>query len=55
MHRPTKRQRVLNSVLIKNITDVISTGDVAPEILGHGIEITGVSYFNTCNYLYVLC
>lgn len=48
VHRPTKRQNVLNSVFIKNITDVVSTGDVATEILGYGIEITGVKISPCC-------
>ncbi|XP_035215921.1 uncharacterized protein LOC118189432, partial [Stegodyphus dumicola] len=43
VHNPSRRENVLNSVFIKNITDVLSTGEVIPEILGYGIEITGVS------------
>lgn len=42
VHRPSKRQSVLNSLFITNITDVLSTGDVMPELMGYGIEITGV-------------
>lgn len=40
--RPHKRATVLNSLFMKNITDVLSTGDVCPEIMGYGVEITGV-------------
>lgn len=40
--RPHKRASVLNSLFMESITDVLSTGDVCSEIIGHGIEITGV-------------
>lgn len=46
IHKPFRRRAVLNSLFISNITDVISTGDVAPELVEYGIEITGVSNIN---------
>lgn len=51
--RPSKRQNVLNSLFIRNISDVLSTGEVLPEILGHGIEITGVKVSPCCKILHV--
>ncbi|KAG8187804.1 hypothetical protein JTE90_025842 [Oedothorax gibbosus] len=51
--RPHRRQGVLNSLFIQNISDVLSTGDVAPEILECGIEITGVKVSPCCKLLNV--
>ncbi|GIX86031.1 uncharacterized protein CEXT_327571, partial [Caerostris extrusa] len=53
VHKPHKRQSVLNSLFIRNISDVLSTGDVAPEVLGHGIEITCVKVSPCCKILNV--
>ncbi|XP_054723657.1 putative ribosome-binding factor A, mitochondrial, partial [Uloborus diversus] len=53
VHRPSRRQIVLNSLFIKNITDVLSTGDVAPEVMGYGIEITRVKISPCCKILNV--
>ncbi|KFM61287.1 putative ribosome-binding factor A, mitochondrial, partial [Stegodyphus mimosarum] len=53
VHNPSRRENVLNSVFIKNITDVLSTGEVVPEILGYGVEITGVKVSPCCRILNV--
>jgi len=42
LHKPHRRKAVLSSLFIKNITDVISTGDIVPEISAYNVEITGV-------------
>ncbi|GFT00343.1 vigilin [Nephila pilipes] len=51
--RPSKRQNVLNALFIRNISDVMSTGDIIPEIIGSGIEITGVKVSPCCKLLQV--
>ncbi|GBN12130.1 hypothetical protein AVEN_137901-1 [Araneus ventricosus] len=51
--RPGRRQNVLNALFIRNITDVLSTGDTIPEIIGSGIEITGVKISPCCRILNV--
>ncbi|KAF8770259.1 uncharacterized protein LOC129988483 [Argiope bruennichi] len=51
--RPSRRQNVLNALFIRNITDVLSTGDTIPEIIGSGIEITGVKIAPCCRILNV--
>ncbi|PRD33150.1 UNVERIFIED_CONTAM: hypothetical protein NCL1_18309 [Trichonephila clavipes] len=51
--KPSKRQNVLNSLFIRNISDVLSTGEVLPGILGYGIEITGVKISPCCKILHV--
>lgn len=53
VHKPRRRRSVLNSLFIKNITDVISTGEIVPEIMGYGIEITGVKISPCCKILNV--
>ncbi|CAL1262207.1 unnamed protein product [Larinioides sclopetarius] len=51
--RPSRRQNVLNALFIRNITDVLSTGEAIPEIIGSGIEITGVKIAPCCRILNV--
>lgn len=38
----TRRVAVLNKIFMKHITDLMSTGEVAPQLAGRGIEITHV-------------
>ncbi|GFR29485.1 uncharacterized protein TNCT_258281 [Trichonephila clavata] len=51
--KPSKRQNVLNSLFIRNISDVLSTGEILPGVLGYGIEITGVKISPCCKILHV--
>ncbi|KAJ8676248.1 hypothetical protein QAD02_012034 [Eretmocerus hayati] len=38
----TRRQNVLNQIFMKHVTDLLSTGEVAPQLLERNFEITGV-------------
>ncbi|XP_067002572.2 putative ribosome-binding factor A, mitochondrial [Anabrus simplex] len=41
-NRVTKRMAVLNKLFMKNITDLMATGEIAGEVLGRGISISRV-------------
>lgn len=50
-----QRLAMLNKLFMKNITDLMSTGTVAMEIVGRGIEISKVSsYCLYCLYYLVI-
>lgn len=38
----TKRVKVLNSVIMKNITDLMATGENSDKLVGYGLEISKV-------------
>jgi len=39
----SRRSAVLNKIFMKHITDLMATGEVAPSLIGRGIEVTHVS------------
>lgn len=41
----TKRVKVLNKLLMKNITDLMSTGEHSDKLIGYGLEVTKVYNF----------
>lgn len=38
----TKRVKVLNSLIMKNITDLMATGENSDKLIGYGLEISKV-------------
>ena len=51
-HR-TRRAEVLNKLFMKHITDLMATGEVAPQLLGRGIDISHVSVTSDFKHLNV--
>ncbi|XP_033214997.1 uncharacterized protein LOC117171624 isoform X2 [Belonocnema kinseyi] len=51
-HR-TRRTEVLNKLFMKHITDLMATGEVAPQLLGRGIDISHVSVTSDFKHLNV--
>ncbi|XP_014208787.1 uncharacterized protein LOC106639604 [Copidosoma floridanum] len=52
----SRRTTVLNKILMRHITDLMATGEVAPTLLGRGIEVTHVdvaSDFSVVNVYWI--
>ncbi|XP_043476075.1 uncharacterized protein LOC122507437 [Leptopilina heterotoma] len=51
-HR-TRRTEVLNKLFMKHITDLMATGEVAPELVGRGIDVSQVNITTDLQYVNV--
>lgn len=48
----SKRVHVLNKLIMKNITDLMATGESCDKLIGYGLEISKVIGHNFINYVF---